>query len=62
MADTDSSHIEEHSDSGLNQSQWQIPFDADKSTGCPESTAAKESGPTEVNPPTTWSFVDYFTK
>ena len=38
------------------------PFDADKSTGWPESTAAKESGPTEVNPPTTWSFVDYFTK
>jgi hypothetical protein len=54
MADQDSPDIEEHSDSGLNQSQWQISFDAAANDRWSQSATKKESGTAEVNPPPTW--------
>ena len=54
MADQDSPHTEENSDTGPNESQWQIPFDAAANDGWAEHATEKESGTAEVNPPATW--------
>ena len=53
MADQDSPLPEEDSDSGANESQWQIPFDADANIGWSESATKKESATSKVNPPAT---------
>lgn len=63
MADQNSACIEENPDCSPNESQRQIPFDAGKNLGWPESTTPEESRTSEVNPPATWgglvSSVDY---
>jgi hypothetical protein len=54
MADEDSPHTEEDSDSGPNESQQKITFDAAASVGWADSATSEESGTAKVNPPETW--------
>jgi hypothetical protein len=54
VADQNSAYTEENPDGSPNESQRQIPFDADKNIGWPESTTPEESRTSEVNSPSTW--------
>jgi hypothetical protein len=50
MADQDSPHSEEDSDSSLNQGQWQIPFDAAANDCGTESSTTEEPATPKINP------------
>ena len=54
MAEHDSTHTEEYSDSGPNESERQVPFDARKSIGWAQSATPEESRTAEVNSPEAW--------